>query len=313
MFEIVKSGAKAISVGAARSLLSMNFEPIDDLLSRCHFPKVGHFHAAVSGGSDSLAMTLIAYSAGLDVEIWNLDHRIRPTSHDESEAVRSFGEWLGVPVHCFEANVSERNVEASARKQRQSYFPRNVSTGHTMDDQAETLILNLIRGSGIDGLASMRPSVEKPILNLRKVDTVRICEIFSITPVIDESNLSDKYRRNRVRMEVIPLLSQISNRDVVPIIARSASILRSDADFLTELSTGVDTDSVIELLSLGEVVLTRVLRRRVREVSGYPPSAKAIETLILYLREKRNFSFQMEGKVVAKVRRGVLLFETLGE
>ncbi|MDA8277424.1 MAG: tRNA lysidine(34) synthetase TilS [Actinomycetota bacterium] len=313
MFEIVSDRANSISVAAARALISMRFEPIEALLARCYFPKEGIFHAAVSGGSDSLAMTMIAFCAGLEVEIWNLDHKIRPTSQDESAAVRSFGEWLRVPVHSFAANVPERNVEASARNLRQSFFPAKVATGHTMDDQAETFILNMLRGSGIDGLASMRPSPEKPILNLRKADTLRVCEIFSLNPVEDESNQSPKYRRNLVRTEVIPLLNQISKRDVVPIIARSTSLLRSDADFLTELSSGVETNLVSELLSLDVAILVRVLRQRIKMISGYPPSARSIERLLAFMGEKRRFSLQMEGKVVAKVTKGVLSIESLGD
>lgn len=311
MTEIVASDRGALTVGSARALISMNFEPIDDLLARCYFPADGSFHAAVSGGSDSLAMTMIAYSAGLNVEIWNLDHRIRPTSTAESAAVRDFGSWLGVPVRSFEADIDDRNVEASARKARRSFFPSNVSTGHTMDDQAETFILNMLRGSGVDGLASMRPSPQKPILNLRKLETIKICEIFSLIPIEDESNFSAKYRRNRVRMEVIPLLSQISNRDVVPIIARSSSVLRTDSDFLADLSSGIETNNVKELLALDGAVLSRVLRQRVSNVSGYPPSAKSIERLLTYLREKQNFSLQLEGRVVAKVQKGFVFFEAL--
>ncbi len=313
MSEIVASDSRAMTVGSARALISMNLEPIDDLLARCYFPTDGAFHAAVSGGSDSLAMTMIAFSAGLNVEIWNLDHRIRPTSKAESAAVRGFGNWLGVPVHSFEADVDDRNVEASARKVRRSYFPSNVSTGHTMDDQAETFILNVLRGSGVDGLASMRPGPQKPILNLRKMDTIAICKIFSLVPVEDDSNLSDKYRRNRVRMEVIPLLSQISNRDIVPVIARSASVLRTDADFIAELSRGIETNNVKELLALDGSVLARVLRQRVSNISGYPPSAKSMERLLAHLREKQSFSLQLEGKVVAKVKKGSVFFETLAD
>ncbi|MDA8196812.1 MAG: tRNA lysidine(34) synthetase TilS [Actinomycetota bacterium] len=311
MVEIVSKGTKRLSVGSARALLSINYEAIDKLLNRCHFPSEGSFHAAVSGGSDSLAMTMIAYSAGLEVEIWNLDHQIRPTSSAESAAVKDFGDWLGIPVHCFKASVSDRNVEASARNLRKRFFPSNISTGHTMDDQAETFILNMMRGSGIDGLSGMRPSAEKPILNLRKKDTLKICEIFTLNPVEDESNKSDKYRRNRVRMEVIPLLSEISGRDVVPVISRSASILRSDADFLFALSDNVDTACVSELLSYGEPVLARVLRKRIKAISGYPPSARSIDKLLAYMREKRSFALQMEGKVVARVRKGMLSFESL--
>ena len=139
---------------------------IGDLLPRCTFPPAGSALAcAVSGGPDSMALMVLASAAGCVVTAHHVDHGLRPESTAEAAVVAEAATRLGA------AFVAERveigtgpNQEARARAARFGVLPRGVATGHTMDDQAETILLNLLRGSGSDGLAGMEPGPRHPLL-----------------------------------------------------------------------------------------------------------------------------------------------------
>ncbi len=115
-------------------------------------------------------------------------------------------------------------------------LPADVLTGHTADDQAETVLINLLRGAGASGLAAMRPGPTKPLLALRRAETVALCADLGLDPVIDPSNADRRFLRNRVREEVLPLLCDVAKRDVVPLLLRTGELLRDDDDLLDELA-----------------------------------------------------------------------------
>ena len=108
----------------------------------------------------------------------------------------------------------------------------DAATGHTADDQAETVLVNLLRGAGVHGLAAMRAGPGHPLLGLRRAETVALCEHLGLVPVRDPSNDDPRFVRNRVRHELLPLCSAIAGRDVVPVLARQAGVLAGDADLL---------------------------------------------------------------------------------
>ena len=108
------------------------------------------------------------------------------------------------------------NLEARARAARFAVLPDDVATGHTMDDQAETILVNLLRGAGADGLAGMEPGARHPILGLRRRETHALCAAAGLAPVCDESNDDPAFVRNRVRHELLPLCAQVAGRDPVP-------------------------------------------------------------------------------------------------
>ena len=122
---------------------------------------------------------------------------------------------------------SSANVEARAREARFAVLPHGVMTGHTADDQAETVLVNLIRGAGSRGLAGMTPSPAKPILALRRSETHELCAALDLEVVTDPTNESSSFQRNRIRKEIIPLLDDIAARDVVPVLTRQAEDRKS--------------------------------------------------------------------------------------
>ena len=145
----------------------------------------------------------------------HVDHGLRAGSADDAEVVRATAERFGAR---FEARTVEvalgPNVEARARAARYAALPPDVLTGHTADDQAETILLNLVRGAGLDGLRGM-PRARRPLIQLRRSETHALCDEVGLTPVTDPMNASHALRRNRVRHELLPLLDAIACRDVM--------------------------------------------------------------------------------------------------
>lgn len=172
------------------------------------------------------------------------------------------------------------NLEARARAARLAALGEGAATGHTADDQAETVVLNLARGAGLDGLAGMRPGHRHPILALRRRETVALCAAEKLEPVIDPTNLDPVHCRNRVRHEVIPLLCDVAGRDVVPILARQAGLLADEADLLDELAVGVDPTDARWLAGAPLPLARRSVRRWLTDERGYPPGAAAVERVL---------------------------------
>jgi len=160
------------------------------------------------------------------------------------------------------------NLEARARDARRAALPRGAATGHTADDQAETVLLNLLRGAGSRGLSAMRPGFEHPILALRRSDTHGLCASLGLSPVHDPMNQEPRFRRNRVRNELLPLLDKLSGRDIVPVLCRQAGLLRDEADFLDSLAAALDPTDSAALRNAPAVVSRRAVRRWIQETSA---------------------------------------------
>jgi len=174
-------------------------------------------------------------------------------------------------------------------------------TGHTADDQAETLVLNLLRGTGLDGLAGMRPGPAKPLLGLRRSETRSLCRSWGIDPVEDESNDDHRFRRNRVRHDVLPLLDAVAERDVAAVLARSATLLAEDADLLTELAAFLDPHDGAALAAASPPLARRAVRRWLAsEAPPYPPDAATVERVLEVARGRRRATEVGGGRRVAR-------------
>jgi hypoxanthine phosphoribosyltransferase len=192
---------------------------------------------AVSGGPDSLALLVLAVAAGCAVTAIHVDHGLRPESAAEVEVVAAAALGLGAAFVAEKVWVAAgSNLEARARAARFGVLPVGVATGHTMDDQAETTLLNLLRGSGADGLAGMEPGGRHPLLALRRSQTHAVCAAMGLEPVHDASNDDRAFLRNRVRHELLPLCADLAGRDPVPLLARQAGVLRDEVSLLNALA-----------------------------------------------------------------------------
>jgi tRNA(Ile)-lysidine synthase len=236
-----------------------------------------------SGGPDSVALLVLAVDAGLAPVAVHVDHGLRPGSATEAEAVGRLAEHLGARFRSEGADVHRGpNLEARAREARYDALERArvdlgadvVLVGHTADDQAETVLLNVLRGSAGSGLAGMAPRhgrVVRPLLGYRREQTRTLCAALGLAVLADPMNDDRAFRRVAIRHDVLPLLSELAERDLVPVLARQADILRSESEYLDALAArawpDADPPSARALLELP----LPLARRAVRQWVGTPP------------------------------------------
>jgi len=266
------------------------------LLGRCTFPDpaAGPLHCAVSGGADSTALLALAAATDSEVTAHHVDHGLRPGSADEALVVREHAARLGTAFVGHRVRLADGpDLEARARAARREVLPAGVCTGHTADDQAETVLLNLLRGSGTAGLAGMRAGLDAsgrgarhPILGLRRSETEALCRALGLVVVHDPSNGSSRFTRNRIRHEALPLLRDIAARDVTPILVRHARLAREDEDLLGSLAAGIDPTDARALAAAPPALARRSVRRwlAAADPDGYPPDEAGVERVLQVAR-----------------------------
>ncbi len=263
------------------------------LLDACHFPASGPVDLAVSGGPDSLGLLLLAREAGLEVRVHHVDHHARPTSTQDAHFVRALCVSLAVACEVHDVQVAPGpNFEARARAARRAVLPAAALTGHTMDDVAETIVLNLLRGAGLDGLSPMVGDPTKPLVDLRRADLHAYVAASGLQARYDETNDSPHHLRNRVRHEVLALLDEVSGRDVVPVLARQAGLARDERRWLDEMvgadDRPLDAVDCRELRDWPVARLRRWLRVRLaspdRGDGAHPPTFEEVERVIAVVR-----------------------------
>lgn len=204
---------------------------------------------ACSGGADSLALAAATLNAtrrsGTEVHGLVVDHRLQPDSHRVARAAADTLRGLGCPVvRVLEVTVEgPGGPEAAARRARYAALraaaPAGalVLLGHTLDDQAETVLLGLGRGSGPRSVAGMRefdPPWGRPLLGVRRAVTAAACAELGLVAWADPHNADSRFRRVRLRTEVLPLLEEVLSGGVAEALARTATQLQEDLDVLDE-------------------------------------------------------------------------------
>jgi tRNA(Ile)-lysidine synthase len=249
-----------------------------DALGRCTFPAVGTpLCCAVSGGPDSLALLVLAVAAGCEVTAVHVDHGLRPGSAAEAAVVADAARRLGAAFRAETVLVEEGpNLEARARSARFAVLPADVATGHTMDDQAETVLSNLLRGAGRDGVGAMTPGPRHPLLGLRRREAAAVCRAMGLDPVRDPSNEDPRHLRNRVRHELLPLCADLARRDPVPLLARHADVLRAESVLLDDLAATAipDPSDARALAAAPEVLARRAVRAWLAAAGDEPPAER---------------------------------------
>lgn len=278
---------------------------------RCTFPAAGtSVTCAVSGGADSLALLVLAIDAGLEVTAVHVDHGLRSQSAAEADVVAAAAARFGAGFESRTVEVSEGgDLEARARAARRAVLPPETLYGHTADDQAETVLLALLRGAGLDGLSGMTPD-RHPILTLRRAETAAITREAGLDPVVDPSNRDTRFRRNRVRHEVLPLLDDIADRDVAALLARTATLVGEDAAHLDRLAAAVDPTDARALAGAPRPLARRAVRAWLRtfDPEHHPPDAAAVER-VLRVASGRAVAAQVAGGL--EVRRSGQRLRTL--
>ena len=239
---------------------------------------------ACSGGPDSLTLLAVAVDRGLDPIAVHIDHRLRDESAAEPGVVASAAARLGAGFDARRVDVAPgSNLEARARAARytalgqaaDAHDATAILVGHTADDQAETVLLAVLRGSAGPGLAGMpvrRDRVVRPLLRLRRADTETCARVLGFEPVRDPTNDDTTYRRAWIRHDVLPFLSAGARRDLVPLLARQADVLRDESDYLDALARAAWPPDRGDVPASTLARLPRALARRaVRCWLGAPP------------------------------------------
>ncbi len=250
----------------------------------------------VSGGADSLALAacaaFVADRDGHDVRGAVVDHGLQHGSADVAERAADQVRSLGLPADVVTVRVAgDGGPEAAARRVRRAALLDHagedglVLLAHTRDDQAETVLLGLGRGSGPRSLAGMRAADgawRRPFLGLRRTDTESICIAHGLPWWSDPHNNDPAFRRTRVRHELLPLLDDVLDGGVVDALARTADQLRDDADLLDALAADVaDPHDVGVLTDLPPALRSRVLRRLALDAGADPSETGSVHVAAL--------------------------------
>ena len=304
------------------------------LRSRRLLPPKSSILIAVSGGQDSLCLTQLL----LDLQpkwSWKLavihcDHRWRSDSQENALHVQKLAAQWNLPFHLRTATET-LSSEAAARDWRYQMLVEVaeqagyglIVTGHTQSDRAETLLYNLLRGSGADGLQSLTwqraltPQIQliRPLLTVNRRQTEEFCQTFNLPIWEDSTNQDFKYARNRIRGELIPYLQTHFNPQVEAALAQTAELLRADVDYLETTAEQLlqqawqpleDTShprlSRGTLKTIPLALQRRVMRRFLTQVLPQSPSYEQVEKLVaLIASPNRSQTDPFPGGAIAQV------------
>ncbi|MGI9085704.1 MAG: tRNA lysidine(34) synthetase TilS [Aeromicrobium sp.] len=250
-------------------------------LALADLPAGARVDVALSGGADSLALAaclaFVAPRAGWTAGAVVVDHGLQLHSADVAARAAEQARGLGLDEDVVAVEVgTSGGPEAAARDARYAELRSRpadaVLVGHTLDDQAETVLLGLARGSGPRSLSGMPAAdgvIRRPFLGLRRADTERICTASGLTWWTDPHNADPAFRRSRVRHEVLPLLEDALGGGVAEALARTADQLRADTALLDELAAQVTDPCDVPLLAAMPAALRgRALRRAALEAGA---------------------------------------------
>jgi tRNA(Ile)-lysidine synthase len=277
--------------------------------------------AMVSGGPDSVALLRALVELGTQPVVLHVDHNLRgEEARFDAEFVRRLCEEFGLDGEVRRVELGESNLQDEARKERyriaealaKSGDNSSITTGHTADDVAETVLMNLARGAGLRGLSGIPPvrgKIARPLIERRRREVLSYLEHLGQPYRTDLSNLTPKYARNRVRLEVLPVLEELYP-GAARNISRAASLLREDSAALEELAArSVRKWGEEVLVSLGELSLPALGSYAVRRAyqnlrPDAPPLGFTVVEAVLRLTKtgEGTRTLDLPGKVVVAVR-----------
>jgi tRNA(Ile)-lysidine synthase len=209
----------------------------------------------VSGGPDSIALLhlfkALTREYKLTLHVAHLDHMLRKASSQDAKFVQQTCNTLGIPVTIKSVNINllakKGSIEEIARDQRLKFFfhvarkirADKIALGHNLDDQAETVLMRLLRGSGLYGLSGIMPrrsingyTIIRPLIEIKRRQIESFLKHRNIKPRIDESNFENTYLRNRLRHHLLPLLEKKYNKNIRMILSNTAHVSADDYDYL---------------------------------------------------------------------------------
>ena len=260
---------------------------------------------SVSGGPDSLVMFDLSLRLreefGIEFGVFHLDHQLREESEAEAEMVKKICEENKVEYWVEKEDISKLktkntgSIEAIAREVRFKYLSQiyfnnkfdGVLTGHQADDQIETVLFNLFRGSGLEGLSGMnvvsnyqKMLLIKPLLNIWRKEIEAYCTEKGLNPNIDKSNFTLEYTRNRIRNELIPYLEEHFNNSIKPTLFETINIISDEHKFINEIVNNSLAELIVEsgeeyldldikrLYNEDISIQRRIIRKAISQVKG---------------------------------------------
>lgn len=256
---------------------------------------------ALSGGPDSVALLHMLYTlkGKLKIEIVaaHVNHCLRGKDSDQDEeCVKHLCEKYDIPLYSQRIDIhniiknSKISCEMAGREARYGYFQKlkkkisgnKIALAHHANDQAETILMRLIRGSGIEGVTGIKPIRDKifvrPLININRMHIENYCEINNLDFRIDKSNYENIYSRNKIRLELIPYIEENFNKDITNTINRFADIMKVDNDYLETIALesmvkycskkneGINISK--EAFNEHGAVLSRILRNSIKTIKG---------------------------------------------
>ncbi|MGN1015620.1 MAG: tRNA lysidine(34) synthetase TilS [Faecousia sp.] len=258
---------------------------LSEFIRRCALISPGdRVVCAVSGGADSVALLFALYllreRLDITLEAAHFNHRLRGEESDADEAfVKEFCDRYNIPLHLGSGEIlpGKKGLEAAAREARYAFLrslPGKIATAHTADDNAETVLLHLVRGTGLKGLGGIAPvngKVIRPMLTVTRREVEAFLEEYALPHREDSTNATDLFLRNRIRRKVMPLLIQ-ENPSLAETMSAMALGLREDEEYLSQMA-GQRLPPVQTLREMHPALRARALERFLKE-NGVPEPEK---------------------------------------
>lgn len=272
---------------------------------------------AASGGPDSMCLLHILYSLRTELDITlgvaHINHMLRgEEANKDEEYVRQFCNDLSIPFYVKRVDInkvaSSKSIssEMAGREERYEFFEKimkeykfsKTAIAHNANDQAETLLMRIMRGTGIEGLVGIKPMRDgcyvRPILCLTREEIELYCDENQLHPRIDKTNFENIYSRNKVRLEMLPYIRKNFNSDIIGALNRLSTLASRDVDYIEKKVEEAKSKFFIrdemnkliirkDAFTLHESILTRLIRRALTEVTGsnYNFEMKNINDIIL--------------------------------
>ena len=278
-----------------------------------------HIICAVSGGADSVAllyaMYLLREKLGIQLSAAHFNHHLRgEESNRDEEFVRGLCHHYDIPLFVGQGEVrpGKKGLEAAAREARYAFFdtlPGKIATAHTADDNAETVLMHMVRGTGLKGLGGIAPrrgKLIRPMLEVTRQEVLAFLEENYVRCVEDSSNASDLFLRNRLRHHVMPLLKE-ENPRIAESLSAMALRLRQDEDCLAGLAGREKQLDVERVKGMHPALRIRALEGFLKENGVKEPEARHLELAeSLVFSRKPSASAELPGGVVIARRYDVL-------
>jgi len=288
---------------------------------------------ALSGGADSVVLLYLLREITDDICAAHINHGLRATAINDEIFVKDLCAQLNIPLKIYKEDISavaaqeNISIEEAGRKIRYqrlqetaAYFnAQKIATGHHQNDNAETIILNLVRGTGLKGLCGIpyiNGNIIRPLLDMPRKKIDEYISEHNLTYATDETNNTLEYTRNRIRHTVLPIIEEAINPNATKTIAGNAKILQDEEDFLTKVAQaqyegckeGVGSLNIKKLSALHPAITRRVIRLAINELGALKDiTAAHIEDIINLAQKKSGKEIHLPGIIVCKEYENIVI------